>query len=110
MTQKSDGKKLLVELDGGRKVVIKVPLVSHSELAAQRGGAEGDIQKNPGHYGMVVQRELLKLCLVKVDGQDNVKKPIDQLFNLAEFNELVKILGELGGQSGKRKAPSVTFL
>ena len=114
MTEEKKELMAEVEIDNGKggvkKVVLKLPQISHSELAAQRAGAEADPAKNAAHFSLVSQRELVKICLVSIDGDVDVKKPMDELFSVAEYNDVGKTIGELGGQTGKRKKPVVSFL
>ena len=67
-------------LSSGKVVHLREPLISDTETAAQTAGkqASGD---NQLHMGMLLQKELLKLLLVKVD---------NKALNLTEKQQLDK--------------------
>lgn len=102
--------KVLIELENGKKVIIKKPKVSDSELAAQRAGTESKIE-SPAHFGMVLQRCLVKQLLVSVNDNDKLSSmTIDELFDPSEYAEILEVVSELTGKKQKGQKPKVTFL
>jgi len=87
-------------LSSGKVVHLREPLISDTETAAQTAGkqASGD---NQLHMGMLLQKELLKLLLVKVDNKAlnlTEKQQLDKHFKFKEYSECLRavkmVLGE----------------
>lgn len=90
-----------VTLGTGKTVLLRELLIKHQDLAAQAAGSKVG-SGNELAMGIAIQKELLKLLLVQVDGKD--LKPmdvedLDKLFTFAEYGQLLKVLGQLVGES-----------
>jgi len=84
---------------GSKKVVLLRPLqIKHQDLAAQAAAMKLGNQANDVAMALVMQKELLKLLLVQVDGADlksHQLEDLDALFSVGEFTQLSQALNKL---------------
>ncbi len=96
-----------LKLSTGKKVVLRQPEVGDQETAAENVTNQSD---NQYIFGMNVQKELLKLLLVSIDGKKlngTEKENLKSLFTLPEYNQL--ILG-VGSFLEKPEMPQINFV
>lgn len=105
MSEKNQINLMKFTLSSGKVVHLREPLIADTETAAQSAGnqSKGD---NQLHMGMILQKELLKLLLVKVDGKTlsmTDKQVLDKVFKFKEYSEVLKavkmVLGEDEGNA-----------
>lgn len=98
---------LKVVLTSGKTVLLRDPKIKHTELAAQAAAPKA--QGAPSLLGMMMQKELLKILLITVDGvaiSNNDKEDLDGLFTLSEYAQLMKAIDEIssgGEELGKAR-------
>lgn len=102
-----------VTLSSGKVVLLKEMKIRHQELAiAAAAPKAGD---NQALLAFNVQKELLKILVVNINGQD--KKPIeleklDDVFSMSEYLQLLKVMSKLMGDDsdmGKSQIEVVPF-
>lgn len=89
---------------GSKKVVLLRPLqIKHQDLAAQaasaRVGNTGDTA-----LGIAMQKELLKLLIVQVDGQamkQSQLEDLDSVFSFSEYIQLCQVLQKIIGDQNE---------
>lgn len=89
---------------GSKKVVLLRPLqIKHQDLAAQaasaRIGNTGDTA-----LGIAMQKELLKLLIVQVDGQamkQSQLEDLDSVFSFSEYIQLCQVLQKIIGDQNE---------
>ena len=102
-------KKMLPEmkLKTGKKVVLREPEVGDQEKAAESVTNQSD---NQYVFGMNVQRELLKMLLVSIDGKvlsGTDKENLKSLFTLPEYNQMIVGLSSF---LEKPEMPQINFV
>lgn len=90
-----------VKMSSGKEVVLRQIKIKDQELAAKAASRAGDDSK----YGMAIamQKELVKILLVQVDGKALKaieKEDLDSLFTYAEYMQLVEVLGKITDTTG----------
>lgn len=89
-----------VTLGTGKVVLLRQVLIKHQDLAAQAAAQKMGSNNNELALGVCMQKELLKLLIVQMNGQDI--KPVqledlDSLFTFSEYIQLTKVLDKLLG-------------
>lgn len=85
-----------VTLSTGKIVLMREPKIKHQELAAKAVGRRHE--DTPTAQQMAIQNELLKIAIAQVDGADfKAEADLDSWFSMAEYNQLLKVLGQLCG-------------
>lgn len=92
-----------------KKVIyLREPLIEDTELAAQVAGKKAG-SDNQALLGVLIQKEMLKRLLVKIDDKDlklNDKENLNKLLNYKEYNQSLKAMGMvLGDDSGNELTP-----
>ena len=103
-----------VTLSSNKVVLLRSLKIKHQELAAKAAssvGADGASIST----AIIMQNELLKMLVVKIDDVDvkpSSLEDLDSLFTYAEHSQLMEVIGELsgGGDSlGKPKVETVSI-
>jgi len=85
-------------LTTGMEICLREPKIAHTRLASQVAGKKaGD---NQAHLSVLVQEEIVKQLLVKVNGSElraMEKENLDGLFSLKEYNQVLKSVQMIGG-------------
>lgn len=93
-----------VTLPTKKVVFLREPQISDIEKASQSAGNMGS---NQTHINILMQKELLKSLLVKVDDKDMSMKDktnLDAIFTTAEYFKLQKIMEKITGDSGNEES------
>jgi hypothetical protein len=105
MSSKSQINLMKFTLSTGKIVHLREPIIADTETAAQVAG-KGAAPDNQVHMGLLLQKELFKLLLVKVDNKAvnlTDKQQLDKLFKYNEYNQCLKavkmVLGEDEGNA-----------
>lgn len=112
-TEKKLVSAVKVTLPSKRVAIIKQPKISDSELAAKMLGSKS---KNQVEMVMAMQRKLVELLLIEIDGEklDHTKKSnLDDLLTIAEYNCLTKVINDLSGgadESGEALAVEAVLI
>jgi len=89
-----------VTLGTGKVVLIRELQIKHQELAAKAAApSAGD---NAMLLAMAMQKEIIKMLLVEIDGKAlsaNEKENLDKLFTYKEYQQIQKVVQEIGGGS-----------
>lgn len=85
-----------VKMSSGKEVILRQIKIKDQELAAKAAARVGEDSK----YGMAIamQKELVKILLVQVDGRTLKaveKEDLDSLFTYSEYMQLVEVLGKI---------------
>lgn len=86
-------------LSTGKIVLIREPKIKDNELAS-RAAAASVKSDSAFAYGMALQKELLKLLLVKVGEVQPTAiqvEDLDSLFTYAEFMQCLKVVAKVAG-------------
>lgn len=86
-------------LTGGKEVYFREPKISDTDYAAQVAGKQAG-PDNQAHLGVLLQKEIVKLLLVRINTKDisvQEKQDIDKLFTYKEYNEVQKAVQMLTG-------------
>jgi hypothetical protein len=87
-----------VTLGTGREVILREMKIKHQELAAKAVGSKaGD---NQMLFVTMMQKELLKILLVEVDGKAVTGiqlEDLDSLFTYQEYGQLSRVMGKIMG-------------
>lgn len=88
-----------VTLSTGKVVLIREPKIKDQELATRAASAtvKGD---NAFNMGMAMQKEMLKLLIVKVNETSpkaTELEDLDGLFSYSEYMQLIKVVGKVAG-------------
>lgn len=78
-----------LKLKTGKKVILREPEVGDQEAAAENVTNQSD---NQFVFGMNVQKELIKMLLISIDGKKlsgTEKENLKGLFTLQEYNQLI---------------------
>lgn len=90
-----------VTLGTGKVALLKEAQLKHQELAIRAvGNRAGD---NQYLFGSLLQKELLKILLVQIDGKDltpSELEKLDDLLTLPEYLQLVQVVSKLMGGAG----------
>ena len=89
-------------LTGGKVIYLREPMIGDTETAAQVAGKKAG-SENQLHAGILVQKEMLKLLLVKVDEKElklQDKEQLDKLFTYKEYQQALKALKMVMGDEG----------
>lgn len=112
----SEEKSVLVNefvLSTGKKIYLREPELDDAETCAQIAGKTTD-PKNVVHLGMVMQKEMLKLLLLKVNNQTlklQDKQNLKALFTVKEYNQALQALKMVSedGSEGNLQHNHVSF-
>jgi hypothetical protein len=102
-----------VTLGSGKVVYLREPTVDDMESAGQIAGKIAG--NNSAQMGMIVQKEILKRCLVQINEKKlgrAEKEGINSLFSLREYTQVIKIISQLSGvgeDEGNFKMELVSF-
>jgi hypothetical protein len=98
----SDKQKVAkVTLSSGKVVHLREMRIKHTETAAELAGPRAG--ENRALLGMLVQKELLKLLILDVDGRKlsgTEVEDLDALFTFGEYSQLLKVVDQLTGGAG----------
>lgn len=88
-----------ITLSTGKVVLLRDPKIKDQELAAQAASTKvkGD---NAFAYGMALQKELLKMLLVKVGEKQPTAievEDLDGLFSYGEYMQCLKVVAKVAG-------------
>lgn len=88
-----------VTLSTGKIVLVREPKIKDQELATRAAAAtvKGD---NAFNMGMAIQKEMLKLLIVRVN--ENLPKAaeledLDGMFSYGEYMQMLKVVGKVAG-------------
>lgn len=95
-----------IELDSGKEVVFRTPVVGDQEKAAERVGKES----NQNTYMLKLQNELVKVLLHSINGKKLGGAEKQDLKNLFEFDEYTQLLLAIDNILPKPKAPKVNAI
>jgi hypothetical protein len=100
-----------VTLSSKKVVLLRELKISHTETAAQLASprANGDSQV----LQILMQKELVKLVLYKVDGKDVTpaeKENMDSLFSYSEYSQVLQVMGKLMGADDVGKSPKIELM
>lgn len=107
----SETKQQLIELEfeSGKKLCVRPMQIRDLDLASQaaarRGGGD-----NQFVFQMGLQRELLKILLVSVNGKKLTPVELEQLDSHLEPAEYMALLGEIQGLMGNASVKGRNFL
>lgn len=107
----SEKKQSVIELvfESGKKICVRPMQIRDldmaSQAAARRGGGD-----NQFVFQMGLQRELLKVLLVSVDGKKLTAVELEQLDSLLEPAEYMALLGEIQGLMGNAQVTGRNFI
>lgn len=92
-------------LSSGKEIFLKEPTVGDTETAAKVAGKKAG-PDNQVYLGVILQKEMLKILLVAVDGKQlslSDKEQIDKLLSYKEYNQALKavqmVLADEGNES-----------
>lgn len=90
-----------VKLSTGKEVLLRQIKIKDQELAAKAASRTGEDSK----YGMAIamQRELIKILLVQVDGKQlkaSEKEDLDSLFSYKEYMQVANVLQKITETEG----------
>lgn len=95
-----------VTLSSGKVVLLRDFKIRHQELAAKAVGPRGS--ENQSYQNILMQNELIKILTVRVDAAD--VKPtdsLDDLFTMAEYQQICKVVMKLSGGDEASVAPLI---
>jgi len=87
-----------VTLSSGKVVILRMPKISDTELAAQEVALKSNGDGNLLQF--LTQKALIKNLIMKIDDKDLMpveRENFDELFNMAEYNQLIKAVGKISG-------------
>jgi hypothetical protein len=87
-----------VTLSTGKVVLLREMKIKHQELAAMAAAPKS--QDNQTLLGMHMQKELLKILVVQINGQDvkaSALENLDDVFSMSEYGQLLKVMRSLMG-------------
>lgn len=92
-----------VTLSSKKIVLLREPKIKDQELAAKAAASQVGENSNTA-LAMAMQKEMLKMLTVQIDGKD--VKPVqledlDSVFNYRDYSELSKVVQQLMGYDGK---------
>lgn len=102
-----------VVLSTGKEVLLREIEIRHTELAAQAAAPRSG--NNETVLGINMQKELLKLLIVQVNGgkpSGAEMENLDKLFTFIEYKQLMQVLKKMAGeddQAGKFQLEVVAF-
>lgn len=101
-----------VTLSSDREVLLRSYKIKHEELAAQSLATKTD-GENAITSSLLMQKEILKLLIVQVDGKSvsaAQMESLDDVFSYKEYRECLTVVKELmGGDSEAPKVEIVSF-
>lgn len=90
--------KTAVKITIGEKIVIlREPSNGDIDVAMKMAHQEMGDSEDKMRYMVKMQQNLLKHLLVSVNGSEDVRKPLEDLFSLAEQAAVSKVLSKLTG-------------
>ena len=99
-------------LSSGKVVILKEYKIRHGEEA---GMLAGSIAKNNAiHAGMLIQKELVKMLVIQINGKNLAlqdKEDLDKLFKPNEYKQVAKYVTDIMGDDdlGEPKMEIVTL-
>lgn len=87
-----------IVLGTGKTVLMRDVKIQHQELAAK--AAAPNAGDNPMLLAIGMQKEMIKLLLIEVDGKaltGNEKEKLDSLFTYREYQQIQKVIQEITG-------------
>lgn len=95
-------------LFSNKVILLREPLIDDTEKAAQVAGKKAG-SENQALLSVLVQKEMLKLLLVEVDGKKlslTEKEQLQKYLNFKEFNQAMKAMNMIvGDDSGNELTP-----
>jgi hypothetical protein len=92
-------------LSSGKQIYLKEPTIGDTETAAKVAGKKAG-SDNQVYLGVVLQKEMLKILLVAIDGKQlnlTDKEQVDKLLTYKEYNQALKavqmVLADEGNES-----------
>lgn len=98
-----------VTLSSGKEVLLRALKIKHQRLAAE--AASGQAGNNATVLGIQMLEEILKLLVLQVDGktpEPAALEDLDNIFSYPEYQELLKVVGQLMGENGTPKMEVVS--
>lgn len=92
-------------------VLLRQPKIKHTELAAQEVASRANGDANV--LSLLMQKALLKQLVVQVNDKAVTARDLedmDDMFSLAEYNQLMTVVKKLMGGDETGKEPSVEFV
>jgi hypothetical protein len=87
-----------VTLGSGKVVILRELKIQHQELAAKAAAPRaGD---NAMLLAMAMQKEIIKMLLVEIDGHvlsANEKENLDKILSYKEYNQIQKVVQQISG-------------
>ena len=87
-----------VVLSGGKEVLLREMKMKYQNLALQAIGNKA--KDNQMLAGSLLVQELIKILIIKVDGQDVPKaklEALDELFTYKQLTQLFSVVGKMTG-------------
>lgn len=100
-----------VALSSGKVVLLRQIKIKDQEMAAKAIGRIGDDNKIA--MAVAMQKELLKLLLVDVDGKQLKaveKEDLDSLFTYAEYMQLMNVMGKITDTGDLGNEPQIEIM
>lgn len=95
-------------LKSGKTVTVREFKIKHTEQAAELAGARAGT--NPALLQVLVQKEIVKLLIVEVNGKALTgaeKEDLDSVFTTREYGEVVKGIDEITEGGEKLGKPQI---
>lgn len=98
MSEQKKFNAVKVTCSTGKVVILREMQIKHTEQAAQLVAprAKGDSTL----LQLFMQKELVKLLLVQIDGKDvsaDEKEDLNSILSMAEYAQVLKIIGKMNG-------------
>jgi hypothetical protein len=87
-----------VTLSTGKVVLLREMKIKHQELAAMAAAPKA--QDNNVILALHMQKELLKILIVQINGQDvkpSQLENLDDVFSMNEYGQLLRVVAQLRG-------------
>jgi len=96
--------KTAVKITIGKKVIIaRNPVNEDIENAMRITGQQMNGSEDKNLYMFKMQDNLLKELLISVDGDTDVRKPLDDMFNLVEKTKAAAVVQKMAGLGNEVK-------
>jgi hypothetical protein len=98
-------------LSSNKVIYLREPVISDTEMAAQVAGKKAG-PDNQAHMSLLLQKEMLKRLLVRIDEKTlslNDKEQLEKLLSFKEYSQALKAMGMIIGEdSGNELSPEFT--
>jgi len=100
-----------VILSSKKEVVLRQMQIRDQDLAAKAAGRSGD--DNKLLMALSMQKELLKILLIQINGKDlggPEKENLDELFTYPEYMQLSSVIGKITDVGDEGNAPEIEIM